>query len=634
MGATVDLPENIWLRGLWLGLAALLVVFHIGLIFSGLVPNLVSRPLHMALILPWIFLYGATGRRLGVGMVFCALGVAGSVWIAWNAEELGDQYGFLESDFQVWLSLIMLAVVAEAARRAIGWLLPLVASAALLYAISGHLIPGEFGHSGAPLRSFLGTMVITEGGIWGSLTAVSVSVVSIFVIFGSVLNAGEAGQGFMNVAAAAAGRLRGGAAKVSVLSSALFGSISGSASANVTSTGAITLPAMVQLGYPKRLAAGVEAVASSGGQIMPPLMGAGAFVMVELTGTPYTQIIAAALLPALLYFWAVWIGIDAYATRFNLRGLKEEDRPAARDTAVTALFFLIPVSVLLSGMFALGYTPQYAACLAIVVGAALLSTGRDMRFDASRAVARVVEALLTAARQVAVIASIILCASIVIGVLGVTGLGVKITSVILEGSGGMLWASLLLTALACLVLGMEVPTTAAYVICVSVAGPALIQLGLQPLQAHLFVFWFALLSTITPPVCGAVFIASGMIGENWLRAAVTSMALGVGLYLIPLGMIAQPEIIAPAEAPVAAVAAFLLIGAGLAAISFGLIGRPSGLLRLALVAGGLSLIFHPALLRGIERLADPDTMGWHGRTPTPSPLSLAPLSALVRMRNP
>lgn len=596
MGATDDLPQTIVARVLWLALAALLVAFHIGLIFSGLVPNLVSRPLHMALILPWIFLYGASGWRLATGAVLCALGVAGSVWIAWNADALGDQYGFLESEFQVWLSFALLAVVIEAARRAIGWPLPMVALAALLYAFFGHLIPGEFGHSGVPLRSFMGTMVIAEGGIWGSLTAVSVGVVSIFVIFGAVLNAGEAGQGFMNVAAAAAGRLKGGAAKVSVLSSALFGSISGSASANVASTGAITLPAMAKLGYPKRLAAGVEAVASSGGQIMPPLMGAGAFVMVELTGTPYTHIIAAAFLPAILYFWAVWVGINAYATRFDLRGLEEKDHPAARDVAVTALFFLIPFTVLLLGMFALGYTPQYAACLAIIAGAVLLLTGADLRFDAARTAARVVGALLTASKQVAMIASIILCASIIIGVLGSTGLGVKITSVILEGSGGLLWASLLLTALACLVLGMEVPTTAAYVICVSVAGPALIELGLAPLQAHLFVFWFALLSTITPPVCGAVFIASGMIGENWLRVAGTAMALGVGLYLIPLGMIAQPQIIALADAPGAALLAFGLIGAGLAAISFGLIGRAAAPLRLALVAGGAVLIFGPALI--------------------------------------
>ncbi|MCV0428726.1 MAG: TRAP transporter fused permease subunit, partial [Roseibium sp.] len=522
-----------------LGLAIVLVVFHLGLIFSGLVPNLVSRPVHLALALPWIFLFADGGfMKKASGVLICAAGVAACLWVAVNQEMLSDQYGFLEGDFQILIAFVLLVTVLEAARRAIGWPLPIVATLALAYGLFGQHIPGEFGHSGTPIASFLGTLTIAEGGIWGSLTGVSVNVVAIFVIFGAVLNAGEAGQGFMNLAAAAAGRLKGGAAKVSVLSSALFGSISGSASANVASTGAITLPAMTRLGYPKRLAAAVEAVASSGGQIMPPLMGAGAFVMVELTRVPYTQIMMAALLPAILYFFAVWVGINAYARNYDLAALAVEERPNLRRVAITSVFFLVPFLVLLYGMFIAQFTPQYAACMAIIAGFVLLFFNATGTFDLKQILTRLENAVLTAARQVSVIASIIVCASIIIGVLAITGLGVKITSLILSGSGGMLWPSLLLTALACLFLGMEVPTTAAYVICVSVAGPALIQQGLEPLQAHLFVFWFALISTITPPVCGAVFIAAGMIGENWLKVALTAMALGLGLYIIPLAMIA------------------------------------------------------------------------------------------------
>ncbi|WP_299673075.1 TRAP transporter fused permease subunit [uncultured Roseobacter sp.] len=587
-----DLPIR-W-KPVWLLLAAVLVAYHIGLIFWGLVPNLVSRPLHMALILPWIFIFAARdrGQRLS-GTLFAGLGVAASVWVAWNHDALGDQYGFLETNFQIGVAIVLLTCVLEAARRAIGWPLPLVAALALAYALLGQNIPGEFGHSGTPLKSFLGTMTIAEGGIWGTLTAVSVGVVSIFVVFGAVLNAGEAGQGFMNVASAAAGRLKGGAAKVSVISSALFGSISGSASANVASTGAVTLPAMTKLGYPKRLAGAVEAVASSGGQIMPPLMGAGAFVMVELTGVPYTGIMAAAALPALLYFLAVWVGINAYASHTELKGIEVKDQPGLKDVAITSAFFLVPFAVLLWGMFGLGVTPQYAACLAISVGAVLLLFDRTLRVDLGATWARVEAALLTAARQVALIASIILCASIIIGVLSITGLGVKITSLILSGAGGMLWPALLLTALACLILGMEVPTTAAYVICVSVAGPALIQLGLEPLQAHLFVFWYALLSTITPPVCGAVFIASGMVRENWLRVAVTAMALGVGLYVIPLGMIANPDLIRLADDPAMSMVAFLRVALGLGLISYGLIAMRAALKTLALCAVGLCVIFVP-----------------------------------------
>ncbi len=192
------------------------------------------------------------------------------------------------------------------------------------------------------------------------------------------------------------------------------------------------------------------------------------------------------------------------------------------------------------------------------------------------------------------IASIILCASIVVGVLGMTGLGVKVTSLILSGAGGALWPALLLTALACLILGMEVPTTAAYVICVAVAGPALIDLGLEPLHAHLFVFWYALLSTITPPVCGAVFIAAGMVEEKWLKVAGSAMALGVGLYLIPLAMVANPHLLGLGEAPVLAMLALVKSGVGLAAVSWGIIARANPFLRIALVAGGLAIMLWPA----------------------------------------
>ncbi|MCD9148689.1 TRAP transporter permease [Pseudophaeobacter flagellatus] len=579
----------------WMLFGAITAVFHIGLIFYGLVPNLVARPLHMALILPWVFLYSAkTPLAWWSGLVITVIGIAGCIWIALSHQMLRNQYGFLENGFQVVLAISLLLIAMEGARRMIGWPLPLVALCALAYGLWGQYIPGEFGHAGTPLRSFLGTLVIAEGGLWGSLTGVSVGVVAIFVIFGAVLNAGEAGQGFMNVAAAAAGRLTGGAAKVSVFSSALFGSISGSASANVASTGAITLPAMTKLGYPKRLAAAVEAVASSGGQIMPPLMGAGAFVMVELTGVPYTKIMLAALLPAVLYFLTVWVGINAYAQRFELKAVPEDQRPSPRMVFVTSCFFLVPFSVLLIAMFAAGFTPQYAAVLAILAGAAALFFDATPRMNLTQGLARLGGGFTAIGRQVAMIASIIICASIIIGVLGITGLGIKITSVILSGAGGLLWPALLLTALACLLLGMEVPTTAAYVICVSVAGPALTELGLEPLQAHLFVFWFALLSTITPPVCGAVFIAAGMIGENWLKVALTAMALGVGLYVIPLAMIANPDLIRLTTDPFGAVKAFVLIGTGLTCLSYALIGRLRLPLRMLLAALGFAACFGAA----------------------------------------
>ena len=577
-------------RSIWIGLGALSVVFHLWLIFSGLVPNLVSRPLHMALVIPWVFLFKpSVGLRRIFDWGFTLAGIAACFWIIANHNLLLDQYGYLANDFQMVIAVILLVTVLEMARRSIGWPLPLLAFAALLYGLFGDYVPGEFGHPGTPLASFLGTMTIAEGGIWGTLTGVSVSIVAIFVIFGAMLNAGEAGAGFMNVAASAAGRLRGGAAKVSVLSSALFGSISGSASANVASTGIVTLPTMVSLGYPKRIAAAVEAVASSGGQIMPPLMGAGAFVMVELTGIPYADIIVAAALPALLYFFAVWIGVDIYALRFGLRPLNNDARPAVRTVLITASFFLIPFSVLLIVMY-IGFTPQYAAAVAILAATLLLFINGSMAINLGSGMTRICDAAIMAGGQIAMIASIILCASIIIGVLGITGLGIKVTSLILSFSGGMIWPALLLTALACLFLGMEVPTTAAYVICVSVAGPALIDLGMAPLTVHLFVFWYALLSTITPPVCGGVFIAAGMVGENWLRVALTSMSLGIGLYLIPLGMVVHPELLTIGVTPLLSLLAFCKIAFALGLISYAVISAGKSLHRLISIILGMALL--------------------------------------------
>ena len=578
-------------RWIWVSLGGASITFHIWLIFSGLVPSLVSRPLHMALALPWVFVFASHGifqRRFGlfltiVGSLFCG-------FIALNESALSDQYGFISGNWQIMVGVGLILLTLEMARRTVSWPLPLITLLFVLYGLFGSHIPGEFGHPGLPFNSFLCTLVITEGGLWGKLTGVSVSVVAVFVIFGAILNAGEAGQGFMNIAIAAAGRLKGGAAKVSVLSSALFGSISGSASANVASTGMVTLPSMRQLGYPKRIAAAVEAVASTGGQIMPPLMGAGAFVMVELTGIPYTQIILAAALPAILYFATVWIGVNGYADRHDLKPYRDDMRPAFRTVIATSLFFAVPFAALLAVMFS-GYTPQFAAACAIIIAALLLLTGTDLAFSPIRTRERLMQAAITAGRQISMIASIILCASIIVGILGMTGLGVKITSGILAFSGESLWMALALTALACIILGMEVPTTAAYVICVSVAGPALIDMGVAPILVHLFIFWYALLSTITPPVCGGVFIAASMVEENWLPVAGSAMSLGLGLYVIPLAIIRHPELTGLADAPIAALLTALQIGVGLALLGRGLTAPHVLPVRAALVAAGMLVSF-------------------------------------------
>jgi len=573
----------------WIFLGVISIFFHLWLVFSGLVPSLISRPIHMALAIPWIFLYTEKLNKPSyLNLTITIIGISICLFIAINESRLSEQYGFLNSNFQIFISVILLMITIEMARKAIGFALPSIAIIFIIYGLFGQYIPGEFGHAGIPLKSFLGTMTITEGGIWGKLTGISVSIVAIFVILGAILNAGEAGQGFMNFAIFSAGKLKAGAAKVAILSSAFFGSISGSASANVASTGMITLPAMIKLGYPKRIAAAVEAVSSTGGQIMPPLMGAGAFVMVELTGIPYQNIILAALIPAFLYFATVWIGINSYANIYKLLPFQDKDKPSFMIVFKTTLFFLIPFVTLLIILFS-GFTPQFAASSAILIAFILLFIDINLKFDLRKFFTRVQTASIFAGKQIAMIASIILCASIIVGVLGITGLGIKITSMIISSSNGLLWPALIMTALACIVLGMEVPTTAAYVICVSVAGPALIDMGLKPLTVHLFVFWYALLSTITPPVCGGVFIASSMVQENWVKVSLTAMSLGLGLYIIPIAMVIHPSILNIIKNPLVSILSGFQIVLALTAFSLSIISEKKIYIKIVFFIFGILL---------------------------------------------
>lgn len=581
-------------------LALTTVGFHIYLIFTGLLPNLISRPLHLALVLPWIFIFHDKKQQTSFakysGYILMSLALACSAYIIFFHDDIMDQYGSLEGKFQYFLAAILLLTVLEMARRAVKLALPLTAAIALIYGIFGHYLPGRFGHQEIPLESFLGTLVIAEGGIYGALTGVSVNVVAIFVILGAFVGVGEGGAAFMALSTKLAGRLKGGAAKVSVLASAFFGSISGSASANVASTGAFTIPTMKRLKYPSSLAAAVEAVASTGGQIMPPLMGAGAFIMAELLSVPYIDIMSAAIFPAILFFFTVWIGIDIYAKRYNLIALSKKEIPTNKLVLKLSPFFILPFGILLYSLIFDGKTPQFAAALAIFVSIALLAVNQNWIFKWRDFGIKFLESCIRASKQISIIASVIICAGIIIGVLNITGVGVKITSAILFLSGGNMWLALLLTAIACLILGMEVPTTAAYIICVSVAGPILEELGLHALQAHLFIFWFALLSTITPPVCGTVFIASGIAETPWFQVALKAMKLGVGLYIIPTAFIANDFLIYPQNNLWMALLALIKIALGLALISKSFVDSEKNVLtRIVFTALGLFIIFIPLI---------------------------------------
>ncbi|MDF3075037.1 MAG: C4-dicarboxylate transporter permease [Alphaproteobacteria bacterium] len=559
-----------------LAVAALSIAFHVWVVFGGLVPTLVSRPLHLLFAIPFVFFFtGGNRSRLDIALSWLLgiLGIACCLYIALNRRDLADQYGSLKGWFQIALSGLLIAIVLDMARRAVQPVMPAIALIVLLYGLLGQHLPGDIGHNGQPLTSFLGTLVISEGGLWGTLTGTSLELIAPFLILGAFVAAGDAGTGFMAIAQQTAGRFRAGTAKVEVVASALYGTISGSASANVASTGTFTIPAMIRNGYPAPFAASVEAVASTGGQIMPPVMGAGVFLMAEFLRMRYEDLMVVATLPALIFFLTCWFGVDRYAVTLGLRGMSADELPGWRKVARTLPFFALPLGTLIFLFVHTEYTPQFCGILALCVAVALLAIDVDLRLGLRLFLARLREATVNAAQQVAGIAAIMICAGIIVGVFHITGLGVKFTSLIVGLSGGRLWVALILTALACIALGMELPTTAAYAICIAVAGPALIELGLRPLQAHLFVFWYALLCTITPPVCGNVFIAARIAQTPWLPVAWRAMRLGGALFVVPIGFITHPSLLALGSDPLMALLAGAKITLGMALFSYGAIGR-------------------------------------------------------------
>ncbi len=509
------------------GVAVLLALFSLFLPIYAFIPNLIERAIHLGLVFPLVFLAGgkpAGIKALLLNILLAALGVFLCLYIVVDFEGILDQYGIVAHQGQVVLGVLMVLVVLEAARRMIKPILPSIALLFLLYALLGHHIPGFFGHVKYDLAQVAGLLYLTTGGVWGQ-----------FIGFTG------GGTGFMKISLRLAGRLKGGPAKVSTVASALFGSISGSASANVVTTGAFTIPMMRRLGFRPPFAAAVEAVASTGGQIMPPIMGAGAFIMAELTETPYLTIALSATLPALLYFATCWIGIHLFAKRDGLYGLAPQELPGWSETAAASSFFLIPFAVLLFFLFNL-YTPQYSAFWATVSTLPLAFFDARWCFDRSFA-SKIRGAVEQGASQIAMIASICACAQIIIAILSYTGLGVKISTFILDLSGGHLFLALVLTMATCIILGMEVPTTAAYIMAAVVAAPVLIRLGIPPLAAHLFIFYFAILSAITPPVCGAVYIASGMAGADWVETSRYSLRLSYAAFLMPFVFVYDPSLV-------------------------------------------------------------------------------------------
>ena len=577
-----------------------LALFALFLPVYAFVPNLIERALHIGLAIPLIFLASkkaSSGWRwpLDVALTIAGLSLCGYVIADFQA--ILDQYGVVTGPLQTVMGLLMILIVLEAGRRMIRPILPTIALLFLLYALYGHHIPGYFGHVKYDLAQIVGMLYLTTGGIWGQLTGISANIIAIFVFMGAFVGETGGGTGFRLLSIRTAGRLRGGPAKVATVASAMFGTISGSASANVVTTGAFTIPMMKKMGFRPAFAAAVEAVASTGGQIMPPIMGAGAFIMAELTQTPYLKIAVAALFPALLYYFTCWVGIHFFAMRDGLRGLDAGELPAWRETLRASAFFAVPFVFLLA-LLILGYTPQYAAFWATISTLPLAFASADWRWDGRAVLGKIGRAVKEGGPQVAMIASICACAQIIIAVLSHTGLGVKISTTIVELSGGCLFLTLLFTMITCIILGMEVPTTAAYIMAVIVAAPALIRLGVHPLAAHLFVFYFAILSAITPPVCGAVYIAAGMAGADWMETARYSLRLSYAAFLLPFVFVYDHSMLIIIDGgPIAILASVVRSTLAMVTLSAGFIGQLRGPLTwtgrcLMIVLGILWIVPH------------------------------------------
>jgi TRAP transporter 4TM/12TM fusion protein len=513
----------------------LFVIYQVLLPVYAFMPSLKERSLHLALALIIIFLGGTRQRhplRWGLDIVLTCIGVGCCLYIFLNYTAIIEQYGSASGPMQIWLGMVLVLIILESARRMVRPALPIIAALFLLYATFGHLIPGQFGHPQYSFRTLGSMLYLTTGGVWGQLLGVSANIIAIFVCLGAFIVHTGGGTGFMKIAVRLAGKFTGGPAKVATVSSALFGSVSGSASANVASTGAFTIPMMKRLGYAPELAAAVEAVASTGGQIMPPIMGAGAFIMAELTQTPYLTIALSAFIPGVLYFLTVGMGIHFYALKENYRGMAASEIPAWGETMKVSGFFLIPFVMLAFWLFR-GYTPQYSAFWAIMSTLPLAFFTEEWRFDPGNTFKKFEKAVLIGARQAALIASICASAQVIVAIISFTGLGVKVSSYILALSQNSLFLALVLTGLTSILLGMEVPTTAAYTVAIVVGGPVLADLGLPPLAAHLFVFYLAILSAVTPPVCGAIFIAAGMAEADWVKTAKFGLKLSFAAFLLP-----------------------------------------------------------------------------------------------------
>jgi TRAP transporter 4TM/12TM fusion protein len=511
------------------------VFFHLYTAAFGVLESWMQRMVHLTWVLPIAFIYWPFSRHSPKNSVpwydwiLIILAILPGLYGIFNSEEILFRIYQMDevTDVQLALGIILTLVLIEATRRLLGWPLTLIASFFALYMLTGEYFPGVMRGDEFTLREVIESLFLTTDGILAMPLGVSATYVVIFLIFGSFLEVSGVGPWFMEFSARLAGKSVGGPAKIAVVSSCLFGSISGSAVANVYSTGNFTIPMMKRTGFAPWLAGGIETMASTGGQLMPPLMGAGAFVMSAYLGLEFKVIMIAALLPALLYYGTALLMIHYVAKRDGFTGIKEEDLPRWGHVFKRS-FLLLPIIVLIIALLQ-GKTPMLAGLLGIGLAWAVSLFNRGYRMGPKG----LYTAFIAAGKSVPVIAVACASAGIVIGSIGLTGIGFKIGALIATLAGNSSFMGLVLIAILAVIFGMGLPTTSAYIIAAALGVSSLTALGFEPLNAHLFVFYFAVLSNMTPPVALAAFAAGTIAEANPMKIALTAMRIGVVAFIVP-----------------------------------------------------------------------------------------------------
>lgn len=580
-----------WVTGV---LAVTLSLFQLYTAGIGLLSAMFQRGIHLSLAMALVFLLWPSGGKrktrfgLAADVILALLSFAVGGYILVFYDDIIWRIG----DATFWdiaLGTLATLLVLEATRRTTGWVMSCIALCFLAYAFFGSYIPGALSHKGYSLERVMTQLYLTTEGIYGTPLAVAATYVFIFVLFGAFLEVTGAGQFFIDLAYALTGRYRGGPAKTSVLASAFLGSVSGSAIANTVATGSFTIPLMKRLGYEPHEAGGIEAAASTGGQMMPPIMGAGAFLMAEYTGLPYLEIVKVAIIPAFLYFYTVLLFVHVWAVKKGLKGSAKEDLPPLGRTLRDGMHFLLPFGVLLYFLFA-NFSPMMVGFVSVVS----VFLASFLRRATRVGLRKTLQALETGAKNAITISMACATAGVIVGVVGLTGLGLKFSHLVVSLSGGYIVPALVLILLASLVLGMGLPVTASYIVLVILAGPALLDMGVPLIVAHMVVFWYSQDANVTPPVALAAFAGAGVAGANVMKTSFVSWKLAKGLYLIPILMVYSPLLLnGPVDEVIFAVVSSILALTGFVAALEGHLLHPIGWVgRVAVVAGGL-LIFWP-----------------------------------------